>query len=580
MMRRVHSTAGSQRPVDLFAAGAVFALLALAIGIVGALYIRNQIADARRAAQDQLAAIADLKVRQIADWYRERQADAAIVRDSPMFVERIERLLADPNRDRTRQQLQTWMETLRKAERYHDVVLYDTSGSPLLWAAPGMSSANTPRASQNPHFQAALLASDVLTTDLHRSQFDPQFINFSLWIPIGVKPAPNTPADAVLRLRIDAAEFLYPLIQSWPTPSRTAETVLVRREGDDVVYLNELRHRAHTALTLREPLNSPQRVPANLAVVGQEEIVEGPDYRGVPVLAATRIVPGTPWFIVAKEDQEEIYTPLRRRAWTAGIVVGLVILVAALGVGLAWRQRNNLWLRRQIGERERAERVLKESEARQRAVLDNIPDPAWLKDVEGRYLAVNDAWCRFVGRERARVIGTTDNEWRPAELATRLRDEDRSVISSKLQCRYEQSMVHADGSLMCIDTFKAPVFNAQGEVVGTAGIGRDITARKQSEEVRLATIELLGICNQARDKRDFLGNLTAYFQRFTGCEAVGIRLREGVDFPYYEARGFPAEFVRAENSLCALEVAGQPVRDGAGNPVLECMCGNILSGRF
>ncbi len=66
----------------------------------------------------------------------------------------------------------------------------------------------------------------------------------------------------------------------------------------------------------------------------------------------------------------------------------------------------------------------------------------------------------------------------------------------------------------------------------------------------------------------------------SGCEAVGIRLREGEDFPYFETAGFPARFVRMENQLCAVDSQGRRLRDGQGNPVLECMCGNILCGRF
>ncbi len=445
-----------------------------------------------------------------------------------------------------------------------------------------------------------------------------------------------------------------------------------------------------------------------MAVMGQQGIVEGLDYRGVPVLAAMRAVPGTPWSLVAKVDQEEIYAPLRHRAWTTGFVVGLAILTSALVVGLMWRQRENRWLRREMGEQERVSLAVRESEARRIAVLDNIPDPAWLKDVEGRYLAVNEAWCRFVGIDRARALGNTDNEWRAPEVAARLRAEDATVIGSRVQCRYEQSMVHADGSIRFIDTFKSPVLDAQGVVVGTVGIGRDITERKRAEEAlrdttrtlqlatasaklgvwdwnvstntldwddlmleiyggkresfkgcfeswrdrlhpdevaaamadtqaalhgdreydtefrivrpdgavrrikanavtirdsagkplrqigvnrditdqrqaeqsREATIELLRICNETSGTHDFLSNLTAYFQRFTGCEAVGVRLREGDDFPYYETRGFPAEFVLAETHLCTRDAAGQPVRDSTGNPVLECMCGNILCGRF
>jgi PAS domain S-box-containing protein len=97
---------------------------------------------------------------------------------------------------------------------------------------------------------------------------------------------------------------------------------------------------------------------------------------------------------------------------------------------------------------------------------------------------------------------------------------------------------------------------------------------------REATIELLRICNMAGSLVDLMRHLMRYFQDLTGCEAVGVRLREGDDFPYFETRGFPEEFVVAENSLCAIDPAGEVVRDSAGHPLFDCMCGNILCGRF
>jgi len=82
-----------------------------------------------------------------------------------------------------------------------------------------------------------------------------------------------------LSYRFDPERYLYPLIRRLPTSSPTAETVLVRRDGDDVLYLNDLRFRENTALNLRYRLTEMYR-PAAMAVNGQEGIVEGRDYRG------------------------------------------------------------------------------------------------------------------------------------------------------------------------------------------------------------------------------------------------------------------------------------------------------------
>ncbi len=109
--------------------------------------------------------------------------------------------------------------------------------------------------------------------------------------------------------------------------------------------------------------------------------------------------------------------------------------------------------------------------------------------------------------------------------------------------------------------------------------GKNITERRRGEQEREITLELLEIINHSTGTADLVKAAASFFQRQSGCEAVGIRLKQGEDFPYFEARGFPDEFVRMENSLCSRDSAGNIVRDGSGNPYIECMCGNVILGR-
>src|SRR5471030_3245046 len=69
-----------------------------------------------------------------------------------------------------------------------------------------------------------------------------------------------------LILDIDPSSFLFPYMQSWPTPSRTAETLLFRREGNELVALNEFRHAHGSALVLRRPLPG-SKVPGDLELL-------------------------------------------------------------------------------------------------------------------------------------------------------------------------------------------------------------------------------------------------------------------------------------------------------------------------
>ena len=103
--------------------------------------------------------------------------------------------------------------------------------------------------------------------------------------------------------------------------------------------------------------------------------------------------------------------------------------------------------------------------------------------------------------------------------------------------------------------------------------------RVRADDEREATITLLKLVNSARDTRQLMKELTGFLKDWSGCDAVGVRLRHGDDYPYYETRGFTKEFVHAESSLCARDKEGMPLRDCRGRTVLECMCGNVIRGR-
>lgn len=104
--------------------------------------------------------------------------------------------------------------------------------------------------------------------------------------------------------------------------------------------------------------------------------------------------------------------------------------------------------------------------------------------------------------------------------------------------------------------------------------------RSRAERQRETTIQFLRLISEKDSTRDMLRGAVEFFWGLSGCEGVGVRLKNGDDYPYYESRGFPAEFVTRENRLCARDPEGDVLRDSSGAPLLECMCGSIICGRF
>jgi PAS domain S-box-containing protein len=144
----------------------------------------------------------------------------------------------------------------------------------------------------------------------------------------------------------------------------------------------------------------------------------------------------------------------------------------------------------------------------------------------------------------------------------------------------EFEMIRKDRTRIWVESKFTFHVNRRGQLDHIAGVSRDVTDRKRLERERDDVLKLIEILQRSSDTKGLARSLRAFLQKLSGCEAVGIRLRDGEDFPYYETSGFPPAFVLAENRLCAVDEKGEMLRDGMGNPVIECMCGNILCGRF
>jgi len=138
---------------------------------------------------------------------------------------------------------------------------------------------------------------------------------------------------------------------------------------------------------------------------------------------------------------------------------------------------------RDITNRKRALEALQQQEVQLKAILNNIPDSAWLKDSECKFIAVNESMLELCNRINIEdVIGKTDYDIFPLDLAQTCVEHDYEVITSGERKYFEESIVNVDGSIRWLETVKTPIYNEYNQVIGTTGIARDITERKRVEQ--------------------------------------------------------------------------------------------------
>lgn len=455
---------------------AVFTVLSLGITAAGRAYYLAQKASLCRRVHSELASIAHLKVSQIARWRDEELKDATEISNNPFVGAQVARWLADPSNPRLRKDTLTWMRSLLlSGKEWSAVALYDRNLN-LRLAVPESYAGHAPR--REYMVQRTFDFGTPSLTDLHTAHTKwGARPHFDLLVPLKARVGASSWTVAVLVIRLDAESFLYPLIQSWPTPSRTAETLLVRREDDQVLFLNELRHWKGSAFKLRTPLRG-EPIPAVLAVLGREGIVEGlRDYRGVPVVAALRSVPGSSWKLVAKIDEDEAYGQLHQVALLASVVVGLLVLGAGLSVGLLWQKQTAEFQAAQAHERLQTEALRNHYNF----LMHRGHDAILLLDADLTIVNANDRAAEHHGATLDGLFGRNIRNVHPPDTAASLSDRLRA-LEDESGVVFEMEHPRPDGG-----SFPAEV-SARCSIVGGERyyqiIVRDITERKQAEAER------------------------------------------------------------------------------------------------
>jgi PAS domain S-box-containing protein len=473
------SQAGEKDKVGIKRAGTVYLLvfifLALAIITVGILSYRQYKLQFRSETEHELNDIVEQKVSDLANWRRGRLNDALLFFRNGVFSILVRRYFENPADLEAQIEIRTWLSHLRRARGYDRLMLLDSSFFKKI-TIPATEERSISFVS--PSSAADLRAGKVAFEDLYWNEFKKK-IYIKILVPV-LEGYNDSLPKAILEMRIDPNDYLYPLIQRWPTPSRTAETLLVRRDGNDILYLNELRFQKNTALKLRIPLSNAD-VPAVMAVLGKEGIVEGRDYRGVPVLAVLHAIPDSPWFLVARIDKAEVFAPLAARLRLIIILIAVLLLGCGAGLALIQRRREVHFFKEQA---EMAQELL-DSQANLSAITTSAQDAILMMDDKGRLTFWNGAAERIFGYSESEALGgdlhdlIAPQRYHPAHRAAFpefLRTGRGTAIGQTL----ELQGLRKDGTEITVALSLSAV-----QVKGTwhaVGIMRDISKQKTAEK--------------------------------------------------------------------------------------------------
>ncbi len=433
-------------------------ILSAAVICAGAwCYYQLQFDHTLRTARESLNDIADLKSQSITQWLNERRGDAEIVRTSMLG----RGMINDPSSVTPRNA--EVINVFLNVYGYAAVVFANSKGEvrakrPLNYELQTDSVAE--------YIKVSLNTNKIVFSDLDRDGPNGSTL---LWIscPVFTQLQTTGPPDGAALLVIDPHVFLYPMLHRWPTPSQSAQALLVLNKDGRIEYLNESPCKSGNGVSPAKVLDS--QLPALATVIAQSNdgIFEAVDDNGTPILASVTKIAGTPWTLVTKMNESEVLLPLRKEAWVVSLFSGLLLIVLAMGAGLVWRQQKLVHVR--------------ESEARFRALIEQAPVAASItKDLKTVY--VNQKYLTQYGFQRVEeLIGQpASRQWAP---------ECRQLIMDRATQRMRGEPVPADyeATGQRKDGTQFPVHVSVGIVDlpdGPASLAflTDITERKQAAE--------------------------------------------------------------------------------------------------
>ncbi len=431
-----------------------------------------------------LHAIADLKVEELTQWRQAHLDSGRSLMRNPSTGRWVADLLGSPADSPIRQEALEWMKGLVKQYDFLDVAFVNPNLEVVL-------ASDAQAATIGDHGRRGLARAiereAVELSDLH-AVAEAREVHLDLYVPVFRGQGSERVALGAFLFRVDPKRMLYPLIRAWPLQDASGECLLVRREGHEVVYLNQLRNATNAPLMMRRDI-AATNLPAAMAVLGMEGPIGGVDIRGVPVLAVNRLVPGAGWWLVVKKDRQEVMATLKMLELLLTLTGVALINLAVFAFGFSvYRQRKDLALSR---AREEAERLALHRHYVNLAKYAN--DIILLADSAGQVIEVNDRALRSYGYTREAMLALslkalwTVSRQADCSHAIQRAEREHSVMIETVHRRVDGSTFPVEVSLRAINESGVKLMQA---------VIRDITDRIQR---RLFFDRYQALCRNARD---------------------------------------------------------------------------------
>lgn len=465
----------STSKINLNTRGQFVVLIAIAsilVAIGGYFIYSYQANKTLQSKEKTLTAITTLKSKQLSDWFLDELHENQIIATDPYLTEEVKIFMRSGSlADKSR--LTKFLSQIKNEHDYKDVIIVSFNGK--IEATAGEQSGVLNEVELRT-IEKAFIQKKSFGTNLFRHESNGEEKIFISFISV-IKDADNNVLAALIG-RFDASLFVYPLIEEWPIPSQTAESFLFRLEADSILYLNNLQHNNNAALNLRFPVKNTELL-ASQAVSGKLGLVSGKDYRNIDVTGFVSKVEGTPWYLISKIDDSEMY---QGKYVIAGVVIGLALLlifIIIFFIGFIYKRRQKNIFK---------ELYIKESEAWQqqekfKVTMDSLGEGVIVTDMDAKVQYINKHAETLTGWKYSDALGRNlgevyfvKNEETGEKVNNILEKVKKQGIVKELA--NHTLLVSKNGNEIPVMDTGAPIFDADGLLTGVVITFQDETEKR------------------------------------------------------------------------------------------------------
>ncbi len=226
-----------------------------------------------------------------------------------------------------------------------------------------------------------------------------------------------------------------------------------------------------------------------------------------PGLGSPVNIPGCEWFIVCTPTEayrKRLQRPLPLVSVIASVLVTTLLLLYLNDI-LSRAEKVERLVVKRTAELRSANQGLRDSEALYSSLVENLPVHVLRKDRKGQFTFANRSFCRLLGKPFDEIVGKSDFDFYPRDLAEKYQSDDRVVLETGQLFETEEQN-QQDGNTRYVHVMKSPVHDAAGSIIGTQAIFWDVTARKEAEFALEQAKESAESANRA--KSAFLANMS------------------------------------------------------------------------